>query len=685
MVAGTEILSGYVVQNIYEDGGGVCDTPPPDSPVAKKILQSFDIPISNVEGGRLYNYDIKAQDSLTMLKLSLLEEAWTGSSASTVFKEVYINNEGTAQTVNINNTRIPSSAFAGTNSVCVVKSSIYEQDSDENKIDHVIVRGGDPLPFKRHSDNTVNVMGDAGGVVQPDTDFSCGLTNFIKSTALDQESWAVFQQSPQSQEIKDRLREAINREEWEQSLGYKQKLPLIPPTASISPTQTSPVNLNMNFSGRELTYTLPLGSPEPGFGGVVDISNVNLIGAQVLDIQTGKDLKDQVSEFPAPDVPDRYGLTTDDLYVLLDDTCTVIGLSRGQNWFLLPGSINAAQIQIRRAEGSAISYKAFGGLTGAEIGTTVYYFRRTSQSITSMSDFVLSNVKGEIPPTFFEFDPNIPSFTQGVPRMMFDTTYGANETAFPGRISPGFGNNGTEIFSLFLSYTIQKPAIQVRTAYGGSRQLAAQIAAAGIHYTPIIVVDAPAPIGYKGRNGFEDPVEQVPPAEDENPDPQCPETILDTLEGTIVDISAPFLGEDAVGPAAEKVYDFILNDDGEYHTLSYTFGGHTILPGMRWQRDDVTGVVHSVEFVYSDKESVSTNVTIGPAYYEANSYSDSKYVRRSVHLTRTATVIQANNATGEFIVDVDGIGVFNSFNGLLDSVYPGDRVEVKINNFVVEP
>jgi len=655
---------------------GPCETDPPANPVAREILQRFNIPPGSVLGDPLIDYDIKTQDALTMLKLSLLAES-LGSTGEGIFKEVYINRLGIAEAVIVGQT---TGELSG--GVCVLKTKIYEQEEDDNKVDHVILRGGDPLPIKKHSDTAVDIMDSPGVTVA--FNFSCGLTEFIKNDAFQQEAWAMFNKSPQHPDIKKELREAVNRAEWEQALGYKHLLPPIPSTASIGQSQTTPQILNMNFAGIEAEYTLDLGSPEPGAGGVTDVSNVNAIAAQVLDIQTGAALQKQVEEYPAPEVPETiYGLTDNDIYVFLDNYCTIKGLSRGEHWFLLPGSINGAKIKVKRSDGSAISYKVFGGLSGETYN--IHYFRRISSALSSMSDFVLSNVKGEIPPTAFEYDPDIPAWQTTDPRMMFDQTYGAEETGFPGPIRPGFGTHGMEIFSLYIAYTIQQPSIQVRTAYAGAPGVAASIANAGIFMTPVVVVDAPAPIGYKGLKGYEAPVEQPPPAEDENEEIQCPETIIDNLEGTIVDISAPFLGEEQVGPAAQRIYDYIQADDGKYYTLTYTNGGYNILPGMRFNQDGVDGVVHNIEFIYADKDSVATNITIGPAYFEGNSYSDSKYVKRSVSLTRTATVLEGSNRTGEFVVEVEGLGNFNAFNGLLESIYPGDRVEVKISNFVVEP
>jgi hypothetical protein len=96
------------------------------------------------------------------------------------------------------------------------------------------------------------------------------------------------------------------------------------------------------------------------------------------------------------------------------------------------------------------------------------------------------------------------------------------------------------------------------------------------------------------------------------------------------------------------------------------------------------GYVQSIEFVYSDRDVVATNITTGPRYYPIGSYPDSQYVKRSETITRDARVVAGSNSEGAFIVEVDGLGRYEAINTLIEPIYPGDRVEVRVLNVPVE-
>jgi hypothetical protein len=207
-----------------------------------------------------------------------------------------------------------------------------------------------------------------------------------------------------------------------------------------------------------------------------------------------------------------------------------------------------------------------------------------------------------------------------------------------------------------------------------------------MNYLPILVIDKPTPIGWSGDDKV-----QYPPIPDRSADyetgpPPCSlaEMPIEALEGSIVDMSAPFLNETQVVSAAHKIKKFIDETTGNYRVYSFAGPvGSMLLPGMRAGTSQE--VIHSVEFAYNDMDSVTTNVTVGPKYFEPGGYSDSKYVKKTETITRIARVIGASNSKGEFAVSIDGMGVFNACNGITESIYPGDWVDVKVTNFPVEP
>lgn len=641
--------------------GELCTDQFPDEPIAALILRKFGILSLSVFGDSLPGYDIKSQDALTIMRLSLLAE--DKDDTELALKEVYIDARGKAVAV-----KVGKDPVALGKAECVAKTAINEF---VNKVDHVVVRAKDPLPFRVHGEA---VRVDFTKVYSPMT--GCVDTEFTKELALQNEAWAELLYSLQSKTFQDKLKQAVDPAKWEQLIGYKMKFNNIPSHVSISESQTSPRFLEIPFAGIETRLTIPLGTDNSltgeDDGHITDISNVNMLGAPILDIVRGTDIASLIQE-SSTQSSDGYPLGYNDYYVLLDHTCTVNSMSRGTNWYLQQGTADSATVIIRRNSGSAISFEALDFLE-IPSGRT-YVFRRTPVDgvglISSFSDFVNNNVK---PPTD---ESGSPAYT---PRPPFSPEGGAVETVGSTlSLYPGIGGNfGYELKGLYLCYSVQRGSIYFRSYYGDAVGVAAGFVNTGLDYVPLKLIDEPAGAGWNGEL-----VMPVPPSRDET-DQICQETPLELLEGNIIDISAPFLNNDEVAKFSAKLKLFIDQDSGIFESASYIRGGYTILPGQAHPDNDKL-VVHNVDISYADKDSVLVNVTYGPKYYTTQSFNDSQYVRRTDTITRTGRVITGDNRKGEFAVEVDGLGVYNAINGMLKPIYPGDRVEVKILNYPVEP
>jgi hypothetical protein len=501
--------------------------------------------------------------------------------------------------------------------------------------------------------------------------YSCGLTYFAKGTALRNEAWAEFQRSQQSEETQELLKALVDRSNYEQLVGYKYSFNNIPQYASMGISQTTPKSLDVPFGGLETEVSLNLGSTLPEAGGITDISNVNSIAAPVLDIVRGPDVLALFQDTSVgTDIPPGLSFTDLDYYVLLDHQCSLYSLSKGKEWFLLPtNSAEQVKVRIRSNESDSIAFEVFGTISQALVGATAHVFRRNDGSIGSISDFINNNA-------------NPPTNAQGVPvrspRPPFDDEGGAYQTGLYSDIVPGIGGNfGIELFDMKLAYSVQKPSIQIRSPFGDARAIAANVAAGGVTATALLISDKPTPVGYNGQ------LVEFPVPPDDELEQYCPDPSpnIQELEGTIVDMSAPFLNEQGVVTFSSNLKTYIDGDNGNFETRTYVNGGYSWLPGQ--SLDGRT--IHSIDYSYADKDSMVTNVTLGPRYYQVNSYNDSQYVKRTETVTRTARVVGGSNSAGEFTVLVDGIGVMNAVNGIIEPIYPGDRVEVKVLNYPIEP
>lgn len=607
----------------------------PAGSIAQMVLTNNNIPFRNVGGSSLPGYDIKSQDCLAMIKLSLLGD---GSSNDEGFPEIYCSRDGVAVTVvagkDATNTGLKD---------CFLKT---ESANFVNKIDHVLVKGKDPLPYRFNKD-PIDVMGNGNPI---SFSFSCPTGYPTKNAALAQEAWAEFERSMQSKETQDLLKAAVRRSQWENLVGYKVTFAPVPSYVSISPSQTCPRIMDVPFTSQFNTVmTIPIGDNLPDQGGIVDISGLNGVGAQVLDLVRGPDL---LTAFPQLAEDNSYDFSDPDTYFcLLDHECGLVSISRGTNWFLVPAGGNNAGIILRRGGSSRDANQVFNGFA-----TVVNYFRREDGSIESITDMLNANFSntGELLPAIGG---------------------SARANPFRGEIVAGLGGSvGLELTTLQLSYSISKPSIQVKSPQGDAGVHAANLASRGVLYYPIVVTDTPAATGWNGKIVY--PV--APP--DEEGQAYDVDSEIDELEGTVLDISAPYCGAEGAAGLSSRIFSLINGDSGQYFSLSYRAGGYNLLPGMRLPE----GVIQTIEFNYNDGDIMSTNITTGPLYYPVGSYGDSQYVKRAESFSRDGWVVAGSNADGTFIVNVDGLGRYEAINGELQTIYPGDKVEVRLMNVPVE-
>ena len=246
-----------------------------------------------------------------------------------------------------------------------------------------------------------------------------------------------------------------------------------------------------------------------------------------------------------------------------------------------------------------------------------------------------------------------------------------------GKLIAGFGGNlGVEVWALSLTVSKQTSSIQIRSQNNDAFSIANQVANQGVNYTALIVREEP-PCAGLAPGGVVCPV--APP--DDETASYCPENELDTLEGSVIEISAPWLDKNGAANFASNLYNLIANDVNSAGTYTYSKGGYSIFPGYAFQG----AFVQSVEFNYSDKGSQVTTITTGPKFYQSGSAGgDSTYIKRSETLNKPGVVIGGDNESGTFSVNVDGLGIYEAINGQIDPIYPGDRVEVKIINYPVE-
>lgn len=614
------------------------------------VLKEFGIDWTGVlAGNSLPEYDVKSQDAAQVLKLSLL-----ASSNGNEFNEVYIRGDGLAVNVQVGFTQF-NPGGAGT---LMHRQIIHVA---QEPINNVVAHAKAPLPERVHGP-TVDLMG-LGSLNQ--FSFTCPYTYNPKDNNFKKEAWVEFPRSEHSEITRLALKAAVDRENWESLIGYRAQFADIDIWAVMNPSPTSAARYSAPVAD-EVDIYLTLDNT-PDSGGAVDISGVSMAAAPVLDIRLGSELIPIAASLGVPDLTDDSLSFFDEnaWYVLLAHECGLSSLGRGTNWFLLAtGNPTVARIAIRQSAAEGPAAAALNGVVYDSYGIRPrLVYRSDNKFISSFEDIMNANA------------------LQG--QALLGSSFGvAKADPSHGALKAGMGGNmGLEIWTYNATYTKQRASIQVRSQNNDALTQANKIRIAGVQYTPLIMIETPASAGLAGEAGT-GPIEPEPPHNDET-DQYCPETVLDTLKGSVLEVSTPWLDASGAQDFANKLYTLILseynNTVSSVSTLAET--GYSALPGMLYNNE----VIHSVEFGYSDRDSQTTTITTGPKFFQAGGAgSDSKYIKRSETINKPGVVIGGNNESGTFSVQVEGLGIYEAINGQIDTVYPGDRVDIKIMNFPVE-
>lgn len=224
----------------------------------------------------------------------------------------------------------------------------------------------------------------------------------------------------------------------------------------------------------------------------------------------------------------------------------------------------------------------------------------------------------------------------------------------------------------------------------------------GIRYTPIVIVDEPAPITYAATGPLQSidastgsPGSTVLPSEgiidqadgirDANPstvqdfDESELQVLQDNTNGATIDITLPFCTDTECLDIARN----LLALQNQVVTQQSIILGPSSEPKLGQLLADGS-IINEINYSYSDSSQYLITVTAGPKYLSAGSFNDSQYQLQTEDVTREGIVLQDKNNGAEYVVLVEGFGEITALSMVLDLINVGDRVNVRIFNNPVE-
>lgn len=249
----------------------------------------------------------------------------------------------------------------------------------------------------------------------------------------------------------------------------------------------------------------------------------------------------------------------------------------------------------------------------------------------------------------------------------------------------------------------RRPSIDIFDPRGQAMSVAQSIS---ITYTPIVLVDIPPPIAYastfpflqsideqSGQGGKTIPgegiIDQTDGIRDNDPsttqdfDESELSILQDNTNGSTIDVTLPFCTDQECLQIARNFRDL---QNETVVTTSVILG-----PDSEPRLGDVftddsgnTSIINEINYSYSDSSQYLITVTTGPRFLTAGSFNDSQYQLQTEETTKEGIIVQDRGDGATYVVRVQGGEEIIALSFVLEDISVGDKVQLRIFNNPVE-
>ena len=239
----------------------------------------------------------------------------------------------------------------------------------------------------------------------------------------------------------------------------------------------------------------------------------------------------------------------------------------------------------------------------------------------------------------------------------------------------------------------RRPSVDIFDPLGNASTIAEEIS---IRYTPVIMIDPPLPVTYASSKTLSsidgtrtiastgiidqaDGIVDADPTTTQDIEESETSILQDNTDGFTLDMTLPFCEEDDCLLIAQQL---LALQESDVRTNSIILGPDS--EPLLGQLMPDGSVINEISYSYSDSSQYLITIATGPKYQTAGSFNDSKYQLRTEEVTKDGIVLQDAGNGAEYVVRVDGFGEITALSMILDDISVGDRVGVKIYNNPVE-
>jgi hypothetical protein len=230
-------------------------------------------------------------------------------------------------------------------------------------------------------------------------------------------------------------------------------------------------------------------------------------------------------------------------------------------------------------------------------------------------------------------------------------------------------------------------------------------ASIGITYTPIVLVDLPAPVAYAatgplqsidestGTGGKTLPAEgiidQTDGIRDNDPstvqdfDESELSILQDNTNGSTIDLTFPFLNEDE---CLETARNFLSEQTETVVSTSIVLGpdSEPHLGEIFTDSSGNTSIINDINYSYTDSSQYLITITTGPKYLTVGGFNNSQYQLQVEDVTKEGIIVQDRGDGATYIVRLRGGEETVALSFVLDDISTGDKCQVKLFNSPVE-
>lgn len=629
-----------------------------DGSLAAKVLNYYGVPCNDTSGGELRDIDIKHMDALSVVKLSLLEEA----SKSGSFIELIVNNNGVVEFKAIGN-------YGGNVSdiYYTIQSMSYKEECKG-----VMVKGRKSRPIRKNVE-WKEIWGVSGKEIYNTSKMR---SNCLKEK-FQQYATIVFNDPHLDSSFEDgidNLYEITKDNPYDVILGYaKFKNPpenLVTIDTTITYNDKCSIPIHVNTEG---------GIPD--IGGLV---NPPTFQSSLYDeacwAGLGKDVPFSANKGMYVPIPEKFrfeqirgtqvdkfenisqvyliGMPIDSLISRPKTDADTIG--EDQAYYIWASINKPSTTLIRLQEGKhyVIAYEDAGG----NFKQPYIVFANNSR----INDPAVYGYNKE-----FFIDKTCAYYQEHYTNTDIGTILPLEET------------KGFLVTDIWACVDLRTPCIEIYDPDGEGER--AQKIAEELEYyiTPLVITDEPAPIAFNGSL-----IDQVDGIKDHDPttvqnfDETELERVLDIMDGGGLSISLSFLDEAQTIKLSEVLYNYMNSGSGVETTYICGPNCNPMLGGY----GPSGGVINSINYSYTDGGSYTISVNEGPRLIGNMAQIDSgPAIKMSESVSMRGIVIQDLGNSIHYKVRIDGLLADRyAISCCYDIIRVGDVVQCTLHNSPVE-